>query len=382
MAGLTEHGTRLRDDLSQRYGVSPTAVQMLMEAVVRGGGTQAQFDVPELGGMGQWSSGGMTMVGDMFNTGLQATVAGLCGEISNAAMQGALYERATAPRHWQGQQQSQGIGQGIGGQGMGLGFSSGWWPEQLGQPASQGSQNNLSYAIFPDRQRLAVNMAGRVTVHDTGAHVIGGISQQQGSGTSWTFTSQYGPVDLSRMPVVYEEDAQDEVPGATEAEVALDPVEATDAPAAAAVEDVTEAPEAVEADPVEAEAAAEAGWDPTPLEPPVKTARAKEAAEPAEGTEEDSDAEDAFAAAPVTAPVQSPVQSHQQQARRAESGAPFAEPPAAAPAQDSALYSRARVLNTPEEIYTALEKLGDLHGINVLTDEEFAAKKAELLARL
>jgi hypothetical protein len=30
----------------------------------------AQFDHPDLGGMGQWTAGGMTMIGDMFNAGL------------------------------------------------------------------------------------------------------------------------------------------------------------------------------------------------------------------------------------------------------------------------------------------------------------------------
>ena len=35
------------------------------------------------GGGGQWMRGGMTMVGDMFNGGLQATVSGLCSELSS-----------------------------------------------------------------------------------------------------------------------------------------------------------------------------------------------------------------------------------------------------------------------------------------------------------
>jgi hypothetical protein len=42
-------------------------VRTLLFAVSAGGGTLAQFDHAELGGSGQWMSGGMTMVGDMFN---------------------------------------------------------------------------------------------------------------------------------------------------------------------------------------------------------------------------------------------------------------------------------------------------------------------------
>ena len=37
--------------------------------------------------------GGMTMVGDMFNNGLQATVSNLCGELSNAQANAAFFSR-------------------------------------------------------------------------------------------------------------------------------------------------------------------------------------------------------------------------------------------------------------------------------------------------
>jgi hypothetical protein len=43
---------------------------------------------------------------------------------------------------------------------------------------------------------------GQVTVYDTGEHQIGGVSQQQGGGSSLTFTSQYGTVRLADLPVV------------------------------------------------------------------------------------------------------------------------------------------------------------------------------------
>ena len=36
----------------------------------------------------------------------------------------------------------------------------------------------------------------------------------------------------------------------------------------------------------------------------------------------------------------------------------------------------------PEEVMATLEKLGDLKAKGILTDEEFAAKKAELLKKL
>jgi hypothetical protein len=41
-----------------------------------------------------------------------------------------------------------------------------------------------------------------VTVYDSLDHQIGGVSQQQGSGGSVTFTSQYGTISVSTLPVV------------------------------------------------------------------------------------------------------------------------------------------------------------------------------------
>ena len=42
----------------------------------------AQFSHPELGGPGQWSRGGMTMIGDMFNDALKTKVKQLCSELA------------------------------------------------------------------------------------------------------------------------------------------------------------------------------------------------------------------------------------------------------------------------------------------------------------
>jgi hypothetical protein len=47
-----------------------------------------------------------------------------------------------------------------------------------------------------------VQTGSDVWVYDTLDHQIGGFSQQQGSGGSILFTSQYGTVNLSTLPVV------------------------------------------------------------------------------------------------------------------------------------------------------------------------------------
>jgi hypothetical protein len=47
-----------------------------------------------------------------------------------------------------------------------------------------------------------VSTGGSVWVYDTQDHQIGGFSQQQGGGSSITFSSQFGTVDLATLPVV------------------------------------------------------------------------------------------------------------------------------------------------------------------------------------
>ena len=129
---LTPKGDRAIRDLAQHYGVSVEAVRTLLFAVSAGGGTLAQFDHPELGGSGQWMSGGMTMVGDMFNYGLKAKVSGLCAEISSLLNSEQLL--VPLPVHSMGRSIFPG---------------NAWWPAELGNPSSTGGQNDARYAYFP-----------------------------------------------------------------------------------------------------------------------------------------------------------------------------------------------------------------------------------------
>lgn len=221
MQQLTTEGQRRVSELSQRYFVSTDAVMTLLQALVNGHGTMAQFYHPELGGGGQWMQGGMTMIGDMFNSGLKSKVEGLCSELSSLL---ASQPFAPAPASYQSQsqggQQQQGGSGGFGSSPVSLfvpgsgGASGSWWPGELGVPSSTGSQNNIRYAYFPGARRLAVDVNGRVSVYDTLDHQIGGVSQQQGSGSSVTFTSQYGVVSVLSLPIVSGDLAVQQAPGA------------------------------------------------------------------------------------------------------------------------------------------------------------------------
>ena len=97
MPQLTSEGQQKVTELAQRYGVSTEAVVTLLQALMYGHGTMAQFDHRELGGPGQWMPGGMVMVGDMFNHALKAMVDGLCTELA-ALLAAAPLVRAAPTR--------------------------------------------------------------------------------------------------------------------------------------------------------------------------------------------------------------------------------------------------------------------------------------------
>jgi len=206
MTQLTPEGQSLVNDIAQRHGFSQDAVTQMLFAVLNGNGSMAQFSHSEFGGSGQWMRGGMTMLGDMFNNNLKGRVDSLCSEISNVlANQPGLLQSGSF------QSQSQG-GSDYQNQTNGGGFGSSnlfvpdphanWWPAELGSPNASGSQNNMRYAYFANARRLAVDSGGEVWVYDTLDHQIGGFSQQQGSCSSITLSSQYGTVNLTSLPVV------------------------------------------------------------------------------------------------------------------------------------------------------------------------------------
>jgi hypothetical protein len=78
-----------------------------------------------------------------------------------------------------------------------------WWSSDLGVPSSLGAQNEVRYAYFPAARRLAIDINGKVSVYDTQDHQISGFSQQQPGSGSFSFSSQLGAVDVSRLPAVF-----------------------------------------------------------------------------------------------------------------------------------------------------------------------------------
>ena len=225
MRALSSAGQQAINDLAQRHGFTPAAVLHMLEAVSNARGSMAQFNHPEFGGSGQWMRGGMTMLSDMFNHSLKGRVDGLCHDLAALlASEPDLLRGGSFQSQSQGggcgQQQSHDSGQFTGSHssaqqpGAGpvgpvslfvppaAGDCGEWWGGELRWPTSTGAQNSVRYAWFAQARRLAIEVGGRVTIYDTLDHQIGGFSQQQGSGGSLTFSSQYGLVDVASLPVV------------------------------------------------------------------------------------------------------------------------------------------------------------------------------------
>jgi hypothetical protein len=201
MTQLSPEGLRIVEEIAHRTGFSPDAVTSMLFSMIAGRGGMAQFSHPEFGGSGQWMAGGAIMISDMFNNALKARVDALCNELS------ALVQREPGiSAAGSFQSQSQGPRPDVGGGSSSLladlATGANWWPADLGAPSSVGAQNEVRYAYFPAAHRLAVDLNGKVTVYDTQNHLISGFSQQQPGSGSLSFSSQLGPVDVSRLPII------------------------------------------------------------------------------------------------------------------------------------------------------------------------------------
>ncbi|MBO9615456.1 MAG: SHOCT domain-containing protein [Dyadobacter sp.] len=203
MKTLSADGQQKLNDIAGRYNLQPETVESLLKAIIRGNGTMAQFNLPELGGQGQWMSGGMTMVGDMFNSSLRNTVERLCNELANLVTTTVLFEHNDGPANAAPAHEDTRASTG----GGFFSQPSTSWPAIFGTPTSSGSQNNFRYAYFAPVHRLVIEDDGKRTIYDTKHHQITGVSQQQGTVRSYRFTSQEGQVDLSALEVVSDPDA-------------------------------------------------------------------------------------------------------------------------------------------------------------------------------
>jgi len=141
------------DQIAEKHGFSRAAVEAITRALKQGNGNQAQFNHPELGGMGQWQPN-MIMIGDAFNHTLKVRVDALCTDLA-----GLISQEPTHPIHTSQQNR--------------------WWPQDFGEPTMVGSQNEARYAYFRLKNRLVIQQNRKNRIYDVGQHVLVGSSQQQ-----------------------------------------------------------------------------------------------------------------------------------------------------------------------------------------------------------
>ena len=217
MRPLSPAGQQIISGIAQRHGFSVPATLMMLDALIKGNGTMAQFNHPEFAGPGQWMRGGMTMVSDMFNDRLKARVDALCQDLSavlssepdlirtgtfQSQTQGGSREVTRKHTNPRAPQSFEGFGPASISVPATPGAASRWWPSDLGMPDSAGTQDGARYAYFAEARRLAIDVHGTITVYDTLDHRITGFAQQQSVGGTLSFSSQHGLIDVAALPVV------------------------------------------------------------------------------------------------------------------------------------------------------------------------------------
>lgn len=242
MRQLSPAGQQIIQDIAQRHGFSTDAVMSMLESVINGNGSMAQFSHPEFSGSGQWMRGGMTMVSDMFNNYLKGRVDALCSELAtlianqpDLVRSGSFQSQSQGGYNNNGQQQNNYGGGSLSSQQSSNAFgaaslfvppapgtSGDWWPGDLRFPNSTGAQNGVRYAYFAQARRLAIELNGRVTVYDTLDHNIGGFSQQQSYGGTISFNSQYGLIDVASLPVISVDGVAQQAPPAPNVSVSYE----------------------------------------------------------------------------------------------------------------------------------------------------------------
>jgi hypothetical protein len=80
-----------------------------------------------------------------------------------------------------------------------------WWAQELGDPATAGSQDDVRYAFFPEKRRLLVRQNGIVRTYDSDDHRIAGVAQTNSQNQSLVFLGKHGPVNLDELKLLSSE---------------------------------------------------------------------------------------------------------------------------------------------------------------------------------
>jgi hypothetical protein len=74
-----------------------------------------------------------------------------------------------------------------------------WWPDDLGEPSTAGSQGKRRYAFFPEKRRLLIDEDGSIAIYDSADQQISGVSQAGDGVHSLRFSTRDGSIDLDQL---------------------------------------------------------------------------------------------------------------------------------------------------------------------------------------
>lgn len=148
-------------EIAAKYNVSEQTVRTLLDGLKGSGGRQVQFNISELGGMGQWQ-GGMVMIGDMFNNSLKAKVAELCSEL--APLSHSLTEEEKKQESAAAETEKKPV------------------EKKRASASFSGSQNGHKYAYYASENILEMEENGQVTQYSTEGYALSGVQQSQDNG--------------------------------------------------------------------------------------------------------------------------------------------------------------------------------------------------------
>lgn len=161
--------------IAQEFKVQESTVSQLLEGLHRNGGRQVQFNIAELGGMGQWQAGGMVMVGDMFNNELKAKVDKLCRALVELPVE--TENETFVP-----------IQSAVGSKR----FAS-----------IKGSQNGISYAYYQAEDILEITDENGLKKYDTKGYLLTGVQQSQSNDArKLSFSYAGGSVEVEDLKEV------------------------------------------------------------------------------------------------------------------------------------------------------------------------------------
>lgn len=140
-------------EVGNKHGFSLGAMQTLAAAMLRGELRRARFNHPELGGIGLWYQGEVT-IGDMRDGDTRARI----WKAADALL--PTLENVPVPENVRRATQDQTI-------------VKPWWGTiNLGAPAVQGVLENLTYGYFLESHRAIVRKGDTITHYDAGGLAV------------------------------------------------------------------------------------------------------------------------------------------------------------------------------------------------------------------